>query len=177
MKVEDVIGVPIFSESEDAISEIRAKGPDSCCIMGTKGKVAERFLREDRAIWAHEQNVASLPLGCLSSAGWLKRIHRVSIFNIVDAGKCWVWKGRGQPNSVLVALEIGAASIHDGFAVQRVDVDGSAGQAGPDVEDLGDICLASLQTPRTELVLETTVEDARRIRQLQGVRHISQRKV
>ena len=45
-------------------------------------------------------------------------------------------------------------------------------------EDLGELLPASASLdPRTEVVLETTVDDARRVRQIPDVNHISQRKV
>ena len=45
-------------------------------------------------------------------------------------------------------------------------------------EDLGELLQASASLDyRTELVLETTVDDARRMRQIPDVNHISQRKV
>ena len=41
MSVEDALGVPIFTDFNTASEFIRRNGPDSCCIMGVKGKVAD----------------------------------------------------------------------------------------------------------------------------------------
>ena len=78
--------------------------------MGVKGEVADRlsqanlpfhaleFVRSDHEIWAHEHNAASLPLGCLSSTTWIRRLQCVSIIMPVDAGNPWTWKGRTMSN-------------------------------------------------------------------------------
>ena len=113
MSVEDALGVPIFTDFQNASECIRSHGPDSCCIMGVKGKVAAdlpltalEFVRSDHGIWAHEHNAASLPLGCLSSTTWIRRLQRVSIIRPVDAGNPWTWKGRTMSNSVLVRFDV-----------------------------------------------------------------------
>ena len=114
MNVEHALGVPIFTDFQIASECIRSHGPDSCCIMDVKGQVADRlsqenlpfhaleFVRSDHGIWAHEHNAASLPLGCLSSSTWIRRLQSVSIVRPVDAGNPWTWKGRTMSNSVLV---------------------------------------------------------------------------
>ena len=43
MNVEHVLGVSIFTDFQNASECIRSHGPDSCCIMGVKGKVADRL--------------------------------------------------------------------------------------------------------------------------------------
>ena len=43
MTVEHALGVPIFTDFQNAFECIRSHGPDSCCIMGVKGKVAGRL--------------------------------------------------------------------------------------------------------------------------------------
>ena len=43
MSVEDALGVPIFTECQNASECIHNHGPHSCCIMGVKGKVADRL--------------------------------------------------------------------------------------------------------------------------------------
>ena len=105
MTVEHALGVPIFTDFQNASECIRSHWPDSCCIMGVKGKVADRlsqanllfhaleFVQSDLGIWAHEHNAASLPLGDSKN---------VSIIRPVDAGNPWTWKGRTMSNSVLV---------------------------------------------------------------------------
>ena len=37
MTVEHALGVPIFTDFQNAFECIRSHGPDSCCIMGVKG--------------------------------------------------------------------------------------------------------------------------------------------
>ena len=102
---------------------IRSHGPDSCCIVGVKGKVADRvsqanlpfhaleLVRSDRGIWAHEHNAASLPIGCLSSTTWIRRLQSVSIVRLVDAGNPCTWKGRTMSNSVLVRFHVAEEGI------------------------------------------------------------------
>ena len=43
MTVEHALGVPIFTDFQNSFECIRSHGPDSCCIMGVKGKVADRL--------------------------------------------------------------------------------------------------------------------------------------
>ena len=63
------------------------------------------------------------------------------------------------------------------FAVRGQDVHLTS-QSLVGHEDLGELLPASASLdPRTELVLETTVDDARRVRQIPDFHHISQRKV
>ena len=189
MTVEHALGVPIFTDFQNAFQCIRSHGPDSCCIMGVKGKVADRlsqanlpfhaleFVRSDHRIWAHECNAASLPLGCLSSTTWIRRLQSVSIIPPIDAGSPWTWKGRTMSKSVLVRFYVAEEGNDAGFAVRSQDVHLTS-QSLVGHEDLGELlpASASLET-RTELVLETTVDDARRVRQIPDVHHISQRKV
>ena len=113
MTVEHALGVPIFTDFQNASECILSHGPDSCRIMGVKGKVADRlfqanlpfhaleFVRSEHGIWAHEHNAASLPLGCLCSTTWIRRLQNVSIIRPVDAGNPWTWKGRTVSNPVL----------------------------------------------------------------------------
>ena len=152
--------------------------------MGVKGKLADRlsqadlpftaleFVRSDHGIWAHEHNAASLPLGCLSSTTWVRRLERVSFVRSVDAGQPWIWKGRPMSNSVLVRFDVAAEGNDAGFAVRGQDV-----HLRSQVND-GELLPTSISLDqRAEVVQETTVDDARRVRQIHGVSHISQRKV
>ena len=89
------------TDFQNAFECIRNHGPDIWCNMGVKGKVADRlsqanlpfhaleFVRSDHGIWAHEHNAASLPLGCLSSTTWIRRLQSVSNVRPVDAGNPW----------------------------------------------------------------------------------------
>ena len=74
-----------------------------------------------------------------------------------------------------MGFEVGAEAVVGGCLVERIDVHSPVEPAG--MEDLGEIAVTSLDESRREVVLETTGEDARRVRQIPGVRHISQRKV
>ena len=138
--------------------------------MGVKGKVADRlsqvalpftaveFVRSDHAIWAHEQNAASLPLGCLSSIGWVRRLKRITIVRSMEAGQHWIWKGRRMSNSVLVRFDVAAEGDDVGFAVCAQDVQPHS-QVDDGCEDLGELMPTSaLVDLRAEIVLETTVE-------------------
>ena len=190
MTVEHALGAPVpFIDFQNAFGCIRNHGPDSCCILGVKGKVADRlsqanlpfhaleFVLSDHAIWAHECNAASLPLGCLSSTTWIRRLQNVSIIRPIDAGSPWTWKGRTMSNSVLVRFYVAEEGNDAGFAVRGQDVHFTS-QSLVGHEDLGELLPASASMdPRTEHVLETTVDDARRVRQIHDVHHISQRKV
>ena len=42
MNVGNALAVPLFTDFQNASECIRSHGPDSCCIMGVKGKVADR---------------------------------------------------------------------------------------------------------------------------------------
>ena len=80
-------------------------------------------------------------------------------------------------NSVLVRFYVAEEGNDAGFAVRGQDVHLTS-QSLVGHEDLGELLPASASLdPRTELVLETTVDDARRVRQIPDVHHISQRKV
>ena len=127
--------------------------------------------------WAHECNAASLPLGCLSSTTWIRRLQIVSIIRPIDARSPWTWKGRTMSNSVLVRFYVAEEGNDAGFAVRGQDVHLTS-QSLVGHEDLGELLPASASLdPRTEHVLETTVDDARRVRQFPDAHHISQRKV
>ena len=111
------------------------------------------------------------PLGCLSSTTWIRRLQSVSIVRPVDAGNPWTWKGR----TMSIKFFVGSFSRGGGGRGQYVHLN-SQSHVGRD--DLGELLPASASLDhRTEVVLETTVDDARRVRQIPGVNHISQRKV
>ena len=184
MNVGNVLVVSLFTGFQNASECIRSHGPDSCCMMGVKGKVAVRailpfhvleFVRSDLGIWACEHNKASLPLGGLSSTTWICRIQGASIVRPVDAGNPWTWKGRTMSNSVLVRFFMAVEGNDAGLVVSGHDVHlKSHSQVAH--EDLGELLPASASLdPRTEVVLETTVDDARRVRQILDVNSISQR--
>ena len=129
MNVGNALAVPLFTDFQNASECIRSHGPDSCCITGVKGKVADRlsqahlpfhaleFVRSDLGIWVHEHNAASLLLECLSSTTWIRRLQSVSIVRPVDAGNPWTWKGRTMSNSVLVRFYVAEEGNDDGFDV------------------------------------------------------------
>ena len=135
MRVEDALQIPVCTDFDAAAACIRRSGANSCFVMGAKGKVADRlnrerlpynaleFVRTDRGVWAHSENAASLPLGCLSSASWVRRLKSISTFRTVDASSPWIWKGRQMSNSVLVCFEVSAEIVSGGFAVRQVDFD------------------------------------------------------
>ena len=185
MNVEHALGILIFTDFQNASECIRSHGPDSCRIVGGKGKVADRlsqanlpfhaleFVRSDHGIWAHEHNAVSLPLGCLSSTTCIGRLQSVSIIRPVDAGNPWTWKGRTMSNSVLVRFYVAEEGNDAGFDVRGQDLHLTL-QSLVGHEDLGELLPASASLDhRTEFVLETTVGDARRVRQIPDVNHIS----
>ena len=188
VRVEDYVTVPIFEDFDRAALCLRASGCESCCIMGARSKTSERLfkaglsfrvldlVRTDRGVWARELNAASLPLGCLSSKAWLRRLRQVSILKPVDAGRPWFWKGRAVTNSVLVCFEVSSEIVNGGFSVNSIGVDLPFDGMEDATEDLGDLSVHASDEPRTEIVMETTVDDARRIRKLESVKHISQRR-
>ena len=107
----------------------------------------------------------------------IRRLQSVSIIRPVDAGSPWTWKGRTMSNSVLVRFYVAEEGIDAGFFVRCQDVYLTS-QSLVGHEDLGELLPASASLDhRTEFVLETTVDDARRVRQIPDVNHISQRKV
>ena len=115
---------------------------------------ALEFVRSDHGIWAHEHNAASLPLGCLSSTTWIRRLQSVSIVRPVDAGNPWTWKGRTMSNSVLVRFYVAEEGNDAGFDVRGQDVHLNA-QSHVGHEDLGELLPASASLDhRTEVVLD-----------------------
>ena len=75
-------------------------------------------------------------------------------------------------NSVLVRFYVAEEGNDAGFAVRGQDVHLTSQSLVGD-EDLGELLPASASLdPRTEFVLETTVDDARRVRQIPDVHHI-----
>ena len=79
-------------------------------------------------------------------------------------------------NCVLARFDIRENTVAGGFYVRKVDLD-TGTQLNVEEDVLGEIQDASAGSVRDEIVIETTVDDARRIRQLPGVCHVSQRKV
>ena len=136
MNVGNALAVPLFMDFQNASECIRSHGPDSCCIMGVKGKVADRtnlpfhvleFVRSDLGIWVLEHNKASLPLGGLSSTTWIRRLQSVSIFRPVDACIPWTWKGRTMSTSVLVRFYMAEEGNDAGFVVSGTIAETLAG--------------------------------------------------
>ena len=99
---------------------------------------ALEFVRSDHGIWAHEHNAASLPLGCLSSTTWIRRLHSVSIVRPFDACNPWTWKGRTMSNSVLVRFHVAEEGNDAGFDVRGQDVHLNS-QPHVGHEDLGEL--------------------------------------
>ena len=80
-------------------------------------------------------------------------------------------------NSVLVRFHVAEEGRDAGFDVRGQDVHLNS-QSLVGHEDLGELLPASASLDHdTEVVLETTVDDARRVRQIPDVNNISQRKV
>ena len=124
---------------------------------------------------SRQQTAASLPFGCLSSSTCIRRLQSVSIIRPVDAGSPWAWKGRTMSNSVLVRFYVAEEGNDAGFDVRGQDVHLTS-QSLVGHEDLGELLPTSASLDhRTERELETTVDDARRVRQIPDVHHISQR--
>ena len=91
-----------------------------------------------------------------------------------EAGHPWIRKGRCMSNSGLVRFVVAATLVL--LCVARIVQPHS--QIDDGGEDLGELLPTSaLVDLRAEIVLETTVEDARRVRLSPDVNHISQRKV
>ena len=152
-----------------------------CCIrlMCTARKkdlriITMRVWREIRTSFeaAEMKTQCSIVAACTT---WIRRLQSVSIVRPVDAGNPWTWKGRTMSNSVLVRFHV-AEEVNDaGFDVRGQDVHLNS-QSHVCHEDLGELLPASVSLDhRTEVVLETTVDDARRVRQIPDVNHISQR--
>ena len=80
-------------------------------------------------------------------------------------------------DSVLVRFHVAEEGNDASFDVRGQDVHLNS-QSHVGNEDLGELLPASVSLDhRAEVVLETTVDDARRVRQILGVNHISHRKV
>ena len=182
MNVGNALGVPLFTDFQNASECFRSHGPHSCCITGVKGKVADRLSQAhlpfhllefvDLGIWVHEQIAASFLLECLSSTTWIRRLQSASIVRPVDAGNPWTRKGRTTSNSVLVRFYVAEKGSDD---VRGQDVHLSS-QSLVGHEDLSELLPASASLElRTEVMLETTVGDARRVRPIFDVNTISQR--
>ena len=179
----------MYTDFDAAAACIGKSGAASCFVMGAKGKVADRpsreglpfraleFVRSDRGVWAHKENAASLPLGCLSSASWIRRLKSITIFRSVDASSPWIWQGRAMTNSVLVGFDVIAEIVSGGFVAREYDCDIQTLEPPGETVDLGEINADVLNLPRVEIVMGTDVDDARRVRLMSGVHHISQRKV
>ena len=179
----------MYTDFDAAAACIRKSGAASCFVMGAKGKVADRlsreglpfraleFVRSDRGVWAHKENAASLPLGCLSSASWIRRLKSITIFRSVDASSPWIWQGRAMTNSVLGGFDVIAEIVSGGFVAREYDCDIQTLEPPGETVDLGEINADVLNLPRVEIVMGTDVDDARRVRLMSGVHNISQRKV
>ena len=185
MNVGNALGVPLFTDFQNASECFRSHGPHSCCITGVKGKVADRLSQAhfpfhllefvDLGIWVHEHIAASFLLECLSSTTWIRRLQSASIVRPVDAGNPWTRKGRTTSNSVLVRFYVAEKGSDAGFDVRGQDVHLSS-QSLVGHEDLSELLPASASLDlRTEVMLETTVGDARRVRPILDVNTISQR--
>ena len=188
-KVEDFTRAQLLTEAAEARAKVDAG--EMPVVVGSKSDAARRlfedreafrvveFVRSDRGIWANKENAASLPIGCLSRVSWVKRLRSLTIVPPIEVGCPWSLRGRALPGNVLVMLEVGAIDEDMKFKVDVWDCARARcwmEMSEDDIEDLGDVTNLGGEFQREEIVLETTPEDARRIRQIPGAKHIAQRR-
>ena len=154
-------------------------------VVGTKSEAARelfkdkkafkiiQFVRSDRGFWSHAENLASLPMVCLSNEDWLERISRITVWPAPAVDRPWELDGKVMANQVLVCIEVSDKPGAKSFSVGTGSY--TAVEDEDDVEDLG--FLSSSRPGRQEFVLETTKADADRIYGLKGVSRIAQRRV
>ena len=186
-RVERFFQALILSEASLALEYIKKDGKDSCYVMGTNSRAARsifdenkefralEFVRTDRGVWTHSTNAASLPLGCLSRPAWVRRLRTITVLPPPKVGAPWMWKDRVLNNHVLVCLDFSAEENTMGImtrlsqiAPTEVRVQAEGGDNSIE-ENLGVVLPEVSREQRCEIVLETDVEDARSIRQLEGV--------
>ena len=183
-------GVPVTEVFPHIVTSAEAASAHAAAglpfvVMGTKSEAARDLLkkeldftvleliRSDRSLYSHPENVASLPLVCFSDEDWLSRIDQVTVWPAPAVDRPWSYQDRKQPNNVLFQIHVGAMAAEKSFKV-RVVTHTPAGDT-EEIEDLG--LLSPSISGRREFVLETTKEDADRIRKLEGVTQIAQRRV
>ena len=127
------------------------------------------FVRSDHGVWSRPENAASLPLGCLSWPHWLHRLHKLEV--LTPPGKPWSWKGRVLHNTVIIRMTMGKDTGDMGVTTE---VNRQAGLLAGCVGS-PTICSMRLQpqeSPRGEVVIETTAEHARELRKTPRVTQI-----
>ena len=79
---------------------------------------AYEIVRSDNGFWGAVENVASLPIGALSSPAWLKRLTQLTILEL--PGKVWAQNDRPMAASWLVRLTFDAKESSSGaFRVSK----------------------------------------------------------
>ena len=194
-RIEDFVQVPSVIDAADARSGIAKGDRDTFFVMGTESEATRLLFEErrpfrvlelvpsDRGIWTNAANTASISIGCLSWVGWIRRMQLLTIIPPVEVGRPWSWKGRSLPGHILVCMEMTSEDGDMKFQIclkDAIEARNRISAQGPDavseMEDLGELPTVNGASGREELVIETTSEDARRIRQTDGVKHIAQRR-
>ena len=109
--------------SEDMmIRTLRAGGTMGRKLFEAKARFeAYEIVRSDNGSWGAVENVASLPIGALSSPAWLKRLTHLTILDL--PGKVWAQNARPMAASWLVRLTFDAKESSSGaFRVSKETV-------------------------------------------------------
>ena len=111
-----------IQSGDTTIHTLRAGGTMGKRLFEAKARFeAYEIVRSDNGSWGAVENVASLPIGALSSPAWLKRLTHLTILDL--PGKVWAQNARPMAASWLVRLTFDAKESSSGaFRVSKETV-------------------------------------------------------
>ena len=123
------------------------------------------FVRSDHMIWARAENAASLPFGCLSWTKWLNRLAKLEVLPTME--RPWTYEGRTMKNILAVRMTMG-------WDKGNASITAEVHHMTPPrpIPSLGVLEQPPGKEKRTEIVIETTADEAREMRQSNDINQI-----
>ena len=156
-KEEDPRQIVVIGSTSDAAKALLNKVETQYTVID--------FLSSDHMIWARPENVASLPMGCLSWPKWLKRLHKIEVLPPTE--RPWSFRGKTMTNTLVVRMTMGPQK-----ADERVEAQVHHVKTDRQVPTLGILTPEQGEDRRFEIVVETTADEARDMRKSESVRQI-----
>ena len=183
MRVEELLecehpAALILQGKDDARGVKKEEDPRKIVVIGSTSNAAKvllnkvetnytviEFVSSDHMIWARPENVASLPMGCLSWPKWLKRLHKIEVLPPTELP--WNYRGKKMKNTLVVRMTMGPQKEDE-----RVEAKVHHMKTSREIPTLGTLKPAQGEDRRVEIVVETTTDEARDMRKTEDVRQI-----
>ena len=163
-------GALILRHREEAKQSKGNQDPRKAVVIGSRSDAAKvllndaksqftvlDFVRSDHMIWARAENAASLPLGCLFWSKWLSRLAKLEVLPPME--RPWTYEGRTMKNTLVVRMTMG---VDKG----NTSINAAVHHMSPPrpIHSLGTLRQPPGEDQRTEIVVETTADEARDMR-------------